>query len=366
MSNRRSRSRKTSREAYIRAPREREALFWPTILLQFSDWLIEKSWATDQLTALAAAMTVDRSVRERNVSVYGADFPIDMFCLDDHEYFDFDFDECEQSPRERDEIRCAIDLFGRFVIAERLSPSQNEEISREIGDLTAFPPVPSSPVSPGRASPLSTPVVVSLLQRLATWAATERGAPSARIDYWDDSSEVVAALGIPGFDSVATQPDFMAMVSYRSVLDTACRVGVLENSGQNYTRGPEAGAWVVSPSADRTRAAVVEAYGSCLTPVYDSGDDSVQSELVAGSALATTVLVRSLVGDPVGESDGVVLGTMSDSKLIQTVATLRFMSMFDLGLLVKVNDKFCVPDPLAPMLLEALDRDRLRRSERAA
>jgi len=100
--------------------------------------------------------------------------------------------------------------------------------------------------------------------------------------------------------------------------------------------------------------------------VYDSGDDSVQSELVAGSTLATTVLVRSLVGDPVGESDGVVLGKMSDSKVIQTVATLRFMSMFDLGLLVKVNDKFCVPDLLAPLLLEALDRDRLRRAGRAA
>ncbi|MEW1933607.1 hypothetical protein AB0362_15605 [Rhodococcus sp. NPDC079359] len=364
MSNRRSRSRKTSRKAYIQAPREREALFWPTILLQFSDWLIENSWATDQLTALAAAMTIDRSVRERNVSVYGADFPIDMFCLDDHEYPDFD--EYEQSPRERDEIRRAVHLFGRFVIAERLSPSQNEEISREIGSSTAVAPVPSSSVSPGRASPLSTPIVVSLLQRLATWAATERCATSARIDYWNDSAEIVAALGIPGFDSVATQPDFMAMVNYRSVLDTARRVGVLENAGQNYTRGPEAGAWVVSPSADRTRAAVVEAYGSCLTPVYDSGDDSVQSELVAGSALATTVLARSLVGDPVGESEGVVLGTMSDRKLIQTVTTLRFMSMFDLGLLVKVNDKFCVPDPLAPLLLEALDRDRLRRTGRAS
>ncbi|MDI6627704.1 MAG: hypothetical protein QME72_08295 [Rhodococcus sp. (in: high G+C Gram-positive bacteria)] len=66
MSNRRSRSRKTSRKAYIQAPREREALFWPTILLQFSEWLIENSWATDQLTALAAAMTIDRSARERD------------------------------------------------------------------------------------------------------------------------------------------------------------------------------------------------------------------------------------------------------------------------------------------------------------
>ncbi|MGF0310853.1 hypothetical protein [Rhodococcus sp. IEGM1428] len=364
MSNRRSRSRKTSREAHSQAQREREPLFWPSALLHFSDWLVENAWVADQLTAFATAMTVDRSVRERNVSVYGADFPIDMFCLDDHEYFDLD--EYERSPWERDEIRRAIDLFGTFVVAERLSPSQNEEISREIGSSSAFAPVPSSPISPGRSSPLSTPIVVSLLQRLATWAATERRAPSARIDYWDDSAEIVAALGIPGFDSIATQPDFMAMVNYRSVLDTARRVGVLENAGQIYTRGPEACAWVVSPSADRTRAAVVEAYASCLTPVYDSGDDSVQSELVAGSALATTVLVRSLVGDPVGESDGVVLGTMSDSKVIQTVATLRFMSMFDLGLLVKVNDKFCVPDPLAPLLLEALDRDRVRRKGLAA
>lgn len=364
MSNRRSRSRKTSREAYSQAQREREPLFWPSALLQLSDWLVENAWVADQLTAFATAMTVDRSVRERNVSVYGADFPIDMFCLEDHEYFDLD--EYERSPWERDEIRRAIDLFGKFVVAEQLSPSQNEEIAREIGSSSAFAPVPSSPISPGRSSPLSTPIVVSLLQRLATWAATERRAPSARIDYWDDSAEIVAALGIPGFDSIATQPDFMAMVNYRSVLDTARRVGVLENAGQIYTLGPEACAWVVSPSADRTRAAVVEAYASCLTPVYDSGDDSVQSELVAGSALATTVLVRSLVGDPVGESDGVVLGTMSDSKVIQTVATLRFMSMFDLGLLVKVNDKFCVPDPLAPLLLEALDRDRLRRKGRAA
>nr|WP_314140883.1 hypothetical protein [uncultured Rhodococcus sp.] len=181
-------------------------------------------------------MTVDRSVRERNVSVYGADFPIDMFCLDDHEYFEFE--ACEPWPWERDEIRHAIDLFGTFIVAERLSPSQDDEITREIGDLTAFPPMLSSPASPGRASPLSTPVVVSLLQRLATWAATEGRAPSAHIDYWDDSAEIVAALRIPGFDSIATQPDFMAMVNYRSVLDTARRIGVLDSSGQNYARSP--------------------------------------------------------------------------------------------------------------------------------
>ena len=340
------------------------ALSWPRLVLDFADWLHESKWAANSYTAYSTAMAVDWSLRDRNLAIRGALLPMQLFDVDIYE--SFYSDECAHAAWSHEQVVHAIGLFAMFVVAENRSPSQTNkifDIADEMAPLGAISQFPDSPLS---STTFGLPVMTSHLQKIAEWSTEHATVPAACLAHPDGVAEIIDALGLRDLDNSRLSPGALALITYQAVIDTATSLRILTDSGHNFVCGPTGPAWFGAPGPVLMHRSVVEAYTACLTPILGAGKAFDERAFEVAASVVTTALLRSLVDDPMGDSEDLNIGGGTDPDFVRAAADLRFASMVDLGLLVPVRGTYCVPDALAPALMEALERDRGRRTRRAA
>ncbi|WP_285184578.1 hypothetical protein [Rhodococcus sp. MEB041] len=114
-------------KAEKRTARRRPALCWHDVLKQFAEWLVRSGCTTDPLAAYSTAMAVDRSRREHDILVAGSDIPLELFDTDVYA------DDCGHTPWSPDDTVYALDLFAIFIVAERVSPTQTNDLAEMVG-----------------------------------------------------------------------------------------------------------------------------------------------------------------------------------------------------------------------------------------
>ncbi|MBY6687247.1 hypothetical protein HQ305_16940 [Rhodococcus sp. BP-149] len=340
-------------KAEKRTARRRPALCWHDVLKQFAEWLVRSGCTTDPLAAYSTAMAVDRSSREHDIVVAGSDIPLELF---DTDLF---ADDCGHTPWSPYDTVDALGLFAKFVVEERVSPTQTDDFAEIVG---VSPPRVAS--VPSRCSaPLGPTTLTSHVRRVAAWCEDNGSVPEPCFAHPRSSRQLREALGPTGDSN--TLSELLSTVTYQVVIATAVGVGALCNKDRTIRAGDAFDHWLSAPSEEWRRRSLVEAYIACLEPVVAPDGASLQSEMTAACAALWFILVRSLVDDPAHDGEAFDTGIDTDVDKVSAWVSVRLVTMVDLGLIVPVNGQLCVPDSHASALLEALDGGRLNTSTSA-
>ncbi|MGU3435108.1 hypothetical protein ACNHUS_19075 [Actinomycetes bacterium M1A6_2h] len=284
--------------------------------------------------------------------------------LDD--YTSFYVDDCSHLPWTNRDFEDAVVLFGNFVVAERISPTQADLVAELVSSLGPSGEFAGSPIAPQVPSPIGPSTLTSHLKQVALRCESNGNVANCCSAHPATSSDIRRELRPAASEGRDVVEEVLSQFTYRVVIASAIGTDMLIGSGHSLTGGPDFASWLGSPTQSQLHRMLVAAYSECFEPVVDLEDATIELEVAASAAGLWLVLVRSVVGDPFHQGDWVSTGSDTDATKVSVWMTVRVAIMMQLGLVVSVNGMFCVPDTHAPALLEALDRARTRRAGVAA